>query len=280
MKISNLDIPPLLKRFGITPKKTLGQNFLQSSTALKEIIRAADLSAADTVLEVGAGIGNLTRYLAASARRVVAVELDDRLLPVLREVLADDPNVEIIHGDILRLQPGDVKLPAGYKVVANIPYYITSALIRHLLEADVKPGLLVLTLQSEVAQRMCAVPNDMNLLALSVQVYGSPKVIGRISAASFFPSPEVDSSIVRISLFDQPVIPVDRLELFFRLAKAGFSQKRKTLRNSLSGGMRLSTQAASDLLSKSGIDPMRRAETLTLAEWNSLTTQALALPQE
>jgi 16S rRNA (adenine1518-N6/adenine1519-N6)-dimethyltransferase len=160
---------------------------------------------------------------------------------------------------------------AGYKVVANIPYYITSALMRHLLESHPRPGMMVVTVQSDVAKRMCAVPDDMNLLALSIQVYGSPRIVGSIPSASFYPPPDVDSSVVSIQMFDEPLLPDEQLQIMFRIAKAGFSQKRKTLRNSLSGGLRLSTTDAGKLLEESGIDPMRRAETLSLSEWKTLT---------
>ncbi len=271
MSQSGIDIPSLLKRHGITPKKSLGQNFLISHSALKQIVQTANLSRNDVVLEIGAGVGNLTRLLGTQAGRVVAVELDNRMLLPLEEILGGFENVEIVHGDIMRLKPGGLGLIAGYKVVANIPYYITSALMRHLLESDPRPSLMVVTVQSDVAKRMCAVPDDMNLLALSIQVYGAPRIVGNISSTSFYPPPDVDSSIVSIQMFEQPFLPEEQLETLFRIAKAGFSQKRKTLRNSLSGGLRLSTADAGKLLNASGIDPMRRAETLSLSEWKALT---------
>ena len=271
MSQPSLDIHSLLKRYGITPKKSLGQNFLISHIALKQIVQAANLTNQDAVLEIGAGVGNLTRLLAAHALRVVAVEIDSRMLPPLEEVLQGFQNVKIVHGDILKLSPKDLGLTAGYKVVANIPYYITSALMRHLLETHPQPNLMVVTVQSDVAKRMCAVPNDMNLLALSIQVYGFPSIIGNIAAASFYPPPSVDSSIVSIQMFGEPVMPEAQVDTFFRLAKAGFSQKRKTLRNSISAGLRISTTEAGKMLEESGIDPMRRAETLSLSEWKNLT---------
>lgn len=275
MNLPGLDIPPLLKRYGIAPKKSLGQNFLISQSALKHIVQAAGLSRNEVVLEIGAGVGNLTRLLAAQAGKVVAVELDNRLLLPLEEVLGGFENVEIIQGDIMKLKPGGLGLLPGYKVVANIPYYITSALMRHLLESDPRPSFMVVTVQRDVANRMCAVPDEMNLLALSIQVYGAPKVVGNISSASFYPPPDVDSSIVSIQMFQQPFLPEEKLKVLFHLAKAGFSQKRKTLRNSLSAGLRLSTGDAGELLEASGIDPMRRAETLALPEWKILTEKFL-----
>jgi 16S rRNA (adenine1518-N6/adenine1519-N6)-dimethyltransferase len=195
-----------------------------------------------------------------------------------------------VQGDILALDPaglilgevrknGDLQ-STGYLVVANIPYYITSALIRHLLEAEVKPERMILTVQSEVAERITAAPGDMSLLALSVQVYGRPEVYAHIPAGAFYPTPKVDSAIVRVELFPSPVIPPDWLEAFFRLAKAGFSQKRKTLRNAVAGGMRWSKQEARELLKSAGIDPMRRAETLSLEEWRNLVKSYLSRDSE
>jgi 16S rRNA (adenine1518-N6/adenine1519-N6)-dimethyltransferase len=271
MNQNGFDIPSLLKRFGILPKKSLGQNFLTSISALNQIIQAANLTREDVVLEIGAGIGNLTRLLAAKAKRVVAVELDSRMLSPLEEMLQGSSNVEIVHGDILKLNPDTLGLRHAYKVVANIPYYITSILLRHLLESKPQPSQMIVTVQRDVAKRICAAPGEMNLLALSVQVYGSPHIAGEIPSASFYPPPEVDSSIVAIPMFAQPMLPEPHLKLLFRLAKAGFSQKRKTLRNSLSAGLRISTRDAGELLEKSGIDPMRRAETLSLLEWKNLT---------
>lgn len=237
---------------------------------MKRIIQAADLSPSALVLEVGPGLGSLTRLLAQTARRVVAVELDTHLFPALEEVLGGLGNVEIVQGDILALDPSRLMGEEGYAVVANIPYYITSALIRHLLEAKLKPVRLVLTVQREVAERICAGPGEMSLLALSVQVYGRPVVATRIPAGAFYPPPKVDSSVVRVDLYPEPRVPTQKLDGFFRLAKAGFSQKRKTLRNALSAGMAWPPARAAELLLSAGIDPMRRAETLSLEEWKAL----------
>lgn len=269
--LTPLHIPTLLKAHGLTPKKSMGQNFLVDSTALERIVEAAEIAPESAVLEVGPGLGSLTRYLARAARRVVAVELDGSLIPVLEDVLSGFGNVEIIHGDILTLDPAALMNQAGYWVVANIPYYITSNLIRHLLEAPLKPRRLVLTVQREVAERINARPGDMSLLALSVQVYGRPQIAARIPAGAFYPPPKVDSSAVRVDLYPEPLIPTNQLDTFFRLAKAGFGQKRKTLRNSLSAGLSLPGDQAADLLRSAGIDPMRRAETLSIEEWKALT---------
>ena len=233
---------------------------------------AAELPPDAQVLEIGPGIGSLTRLLAAAARRVVAVELDTHLLPVLEEVIGGSGNVEVIQGDILKLDPAQIMGPKGdgYYVVANIPYYITSAVIRHLLEAAAKPRRIVLTVQREVADRICAGPGDLSLLALSVQVYGRASIAARIPAGAFVPPPKVDSSVVRVDLYPQPLIAGERLGDFFQLIRAGFSQKRKTLRNALAGGMGWKPVQAEELLAAGRIDPMRRAETLALEEWQSL----------
>jgi 16S rRNA (adenine1518-N6/adenine1519-N6)-dimethyltransferase len=266
-----LNVHAILRKHQLFPKKGLGQNFLVDATALERIIQAAEIPPGCTVLEVGPGLGSLTRYLALSAERVVAVELDSALIAVLEEVLQEMPNVEVVHGDILELDPARLIGMDGYWVVANIPYYITSNLIRHLLEAPLKPQRIVLTVQREVAERINARPGEMSLLALSVQVYGRPRVVTRIPAGAFYPPPNVESAVVRVDLYPQPIIRVEQLDAFFRLARAGFGQKRKTLRNSLSAGLNQPAEQTVRLLQAAGIDPMRRAETLSIEEWKALT---------
>jgi 16S rRNA (adenine1518-N6/adenine1519-N6)-dimethyltransferase len=268
--LPRLEVASLLRQFGLRPKQGLGQNFLAAPGALRSVVAAAEIPPDADVLEVGPGLGHLTRYLARAARRVVAVELDPDLIPVLSQVLAKYGNVTVVQGDILALDPAGLMGQAGYLVVANIPYYITSALIRHLLEGGPRPAQIVLTIQSEVAERICAPAGEMSLLALGVQVYGRPQITARIPAGAFYPPPRVDSAVLKIELFPEPLIPVKRIERFFQLCKAGFSQKRKTLRNSLSAGLRLPPDAAAQLLRAAGIDPQRRAETLSLAEWAQL----------
>lgn len=269
------EIPPLnasavLKRHGLHADKSLGQNFLQDPFALEAITSAAEIQSTDTVLEVGPGLGSLTRYLAASAKQVVAVELDIDLLIPLRAVIAHYPNIRVVHGDILKLSPQKLVNEEDYIVVANIPYYITSAVIRHLLESHPKPRRIVLTIQKEVAERICAKPGDMSLLALSVQVYGKPHIAARIPANAFFPEPKVDSAVLSVDIYPAPLIKPEIIGSFFKMIKAGFSQKRKTLRNSLSSGLHISTSASAEMLTKANIDPMRRAETLSIDEWQTL----------
>jgi 16S rRNA (adenine1518-N6/adenine1519-N6)-dimethyltransferase len=269
-------VPPvhaveLLKQYGLRATKSLGQNFLDDPDALRLVAAAAEIRSSDTVLEIGPGLGSLTRYLAEQAHEVVAVELDPKFIPVLRQTLRLYHNTRIVLGDILALTSEELALPDRYIVAANIPYNITSGLVRHLLTSKRMPTRMVLTVQKEVAQRICALPPDMSLLSLSVQVYGEPRIVGQIPAEAFYPVPNVDSAIVRIEIYKTPKMPSELLPTFFQVAKAGFSQKRKTLRNSLSAGMRITREEAADLLLKTGIDPIRRAETLDLGEWEKLS---------
>jgi 16S rRNA (adenine1518-N6/adenine1519-N6)-dimethyltransferase len=277
VNLAPLDIHGLLNRYGIRPNKHLGQNFLTDTQALVCIVKTADIHANDTALEIGPGLGSLTRILAQYAACVLAIEIDPRLIAPLQDQFAQDSKVHIIQGDILTVDiielikeysPGD---SSNYVVVANIPYYITSALIRYLLELRQPPKRLVLTIQFEVAERICAQPGKMSLLALSVQVYGKPQLITRIPADAFYPIPKVDSAVVRLDSYPFPLIPRQNIKTFFRLAKAGFSQKRKTLRNALSAGMHWDPGQTEEILRKVNIDPMRRAETLGLEEWRALT---------
>ncbi len=272
------NIPPLnaaalLKQHRLRADKNLGQNFLQDPLALEKIVAAAEIQKTDSVLEIGPGLGSLTRYLSVTARDVVAVELYPKLAAVLQGVIKSCANVRLIQADILSCSPKELGLPENYIVAANIPYNITSAIIRHLLESKPKPRRIVLTIQKEVAERICETPPDMSLLALSVQVYGKPSISARIPAGAFFPTPKVDSAIVKIEIYPEPLIPSPLLPVFFKLSKAGFGQKRKTLRNSLAAGLKISTREAEALLANSKIDPQRRAETLSIEEWKALSEQ-------
>ncbi len=268
--IPPLNAPAVLKRYGLRADKSLGQNFLQDDSVLEKIADAAEILEDDCVLEIGPGLGSLTRYLAVSAKQVTAVELDFDLLAPLRAVLQPYQNVRVVHGDILKLSISKLIDQPNYIVAANIPYNITSAIIRHLLEGDIKPRRVVLTIQKEVAERICAAPGDLSLLALSVQVYGKPSIAAKIPAAAFHPAPKVDSAILRIDIYDEPLVPHDLINSFFKLTKAGFGQKRKTLRNSLASGLHITTTDAEALLTSAGIDFMRRAETLSIEEWKLL----------
>jgi 16S rRNA (adenine1518-N6/adenine1519-N6)-dimethyltransferase len=262
-----MDVRTILKRHDLRPSKGLGQNFLVDQAILEKIVAAAGLSSDDTVLEIGAGLGTLTKRLAQAAGRVVAVELDERMIGALREALRCD-NVALVQGDILALDPAELVAPATrYKVVANLPYYITSAVLRHLLEASLRPERMVVTVQREVAERIVARPGEMSLLSVSVQLYGRPQILFRIRPGSFYPSPEVESAVVRVDMHDTPPVDVADTDAFFRVAKAGFAQRRKQLRNTLAAGLHLPSKEVEAKLREAGVDPKRRAETLSLEEW-------------
>ena len=371
-------IREILRAYDLDPKKSLGQNFLTDGAYLDRIADAAELTPQDAVLEIGPGLGALTARLADRAGRVVAVELDDRLIPVLRGMFGTRKNVEIIHGDILALDPGamvgrtndgrpttndqrpttkderpttndqrlspasvrpssasvrpsssvvrpssssvrpsssvvrpsssvvrpssssvrpsssvvrpspssvrpssSVVRPPSYKVVANLPYYITNAVVRHLLEASPPPSLAVVMVQEEVAERICAEPGDMSLLSVAVQFYAEPSIAFRVPASAFYPRPNVDSAVLRLESRLHPAVvttdgttdgetPAVDVKRFFAIVRAGFSQKRKQLRNSLSGGLHLSKETVDAALHAAGIDPSRRAQTLSLFEWARL----------
>ena len=261
----------LLQRHGLRPSKSFGQHLLVSRPALDQIVAAADLQPSDSVLEVGAGTGVLTVELAQRAQRVVAVELDRAILPVLRETTRRFKNVEVIPRDLLAVQPVEVFGDAPYKLVANLPYYITALTLRHFLEAANPPRLLVVMVQREVAERMSAAPGDLSLLGLSVQFYGTPRIVARVPADAFYPPPQVDSAVVRVDLYPEPPLSGAERDRFFGIAHAGFAEKRKQIHNSLARNLHVAQTTVAGWLSEAGIDPMRRAETLSLDEWLRLT---------
>lgn len=271
-----MDTRQLIRRYGVQPKQSLAQNFLLDPVHLMRIAAAAELVANDTVLEIGPGLGTLTGLLAAQAGRVIAVELDDRLIPLLQEQFANQPQVQIVHGDILELAPdtlvqsAEPTSPVRYKVVANLPYYITSAVLRHLLEAAIQPTRIVVLVQKEVAERICAQPGDLSLLAVSVQYYAEPTLVHHVPAGAFYPPPKVDSAVLRLDVRPEPAVADVTPEAFFGIVRAGFSQKRKQLANTLSAGLHRAKADIIAILNRVGIDPKRRAETLTLAEWGML----------
>jgi 16S rRNA (adenine1518-N6/adenine1519-N6)-dimethyltransferase len=271
------DARRLLKRHSVRPLKRLGQHFMVDPRALNQVVAAAELGGSETVLEVGAGLGSLTRALAIEAGRVIAVELDPRLLPPLREVLHGLSSVEIVIGDILEM---DLKSTVGegpYLVVANIPYNITSTLIRHFLESMTAPQRMVLTIQREVAERVIAGPGQMSLLALGVRVYGTPTIRARVPARAFYPRPQVDSAVLRVDIHDRPTLDGKLLDPVFRLAKAGFGQRRKMLKNTLATGLDWSAAEAAGLLAEAGIGARARPQELDVEEWARLAGTALRL---
>ena len=270
MNLPALDILALLRSNGIHARKSLGQNFLNDAEALKKIIESAGISRQDVVLEIGAGPGCLTRYLALSSRQVIAVEMDPKLFPILTRVMSPFSNVSLICADIMKLDLNACIPADSYLVVANIPYYLTSAIIRRLLETQASPRRIVLTIQKEVAERICSEPGELNLLALSVQVYGQPVITAIIPADRFHPKPEVDSAILRIDRTEKPYFEPTELDHFFTIARAAFSQKRKTLRNSLSSGLHIAPARIEEILIRSGLDPQTRPQDVSLPEWKTL----------
>jgi 16S rRNA (adenine1518-N6/adenine1519-N6)-dimethyltransferase len=267
MALKPLHIPGLLRKFHLRPQKSLGQNFLADHNALLKIVEDSNVGSGDRVLEIGAGLGSLTRLLAVQAGLVVAVEIDSHLFPALRSVTQPFENVRLVQGDILEIPPGEIFTEDGYKVVANIPYYITSAVIRHLLEAEVRPERIVLTMQREVAERILNTDEKMSLLSLSVQVYGEAQIASHIPAECFYPRPQVDSSVLVIDVDEVPKLDRRATNELFRLAHIAFNQKRKMLRSSLRPTLGQDLETVSTLLERADIDPRQRPETLALADW-------------
>jgi len=277
-------IKNLLSAHSAHPSKRLGQHFLTDKMVLQKIIQAANLNPEDVVLEVGPGIGNLTLELAKIAKKIVAVEKDFKMVTILRETLRDHGNVEIVQDDILKVNIKTLNLkPKAYKIIANIPYYLTSHLIRKFLETDNPPKEMILMIQKEVAQRIVARPPRMNLLAVSVQFYAKPEIITFVSKKSFWPQPKIDSAIIKI-IIDKKQSAINK-DLFFKVAKVGFSQPRKQILNNLSKGLALSIPKGLKLnkelikswLGKNKILPTQRAETLSIKDWIKLTKTFLKL---
>lgn len=249
------------------PKKSLGQHWLEDPYTLETICQAATVSSTDTVLEIGPGLGTLTRSLVAQAKQVVAVEFDTDLANTLPSRVPAD-NLTVVHQDILSFDL--TSLPAGYKVVANIPYYLTSNLIRVLSESSNPPSMAVLLIQKEVAERVCAEPGSMSILSVTAQYYWQADLGVLVPAELFIPPPKVDSQVLILRYRQQPLFPDVDTKQFFRLVKAGFSQKRKTLVNSLSGGLAISKDEARELLEAANIVSSTRAQALGLNDWHRL----------
>lgn len=258
----------ICKRFDIKMSKKLGQNFLIKRGIVDEIVHAAELIPGEPVLEVGPGIGTLTQGLAQSGADVTAIELDRRLLEVLDTTLASYDNVRIIHGDVLKLDVPSIMNHKPFKVVANLPYYITTPIIMSLLESKLPIERLVVMVQKEVALRMVAKPGtkDYGALSVAVQYYTEPDIVLDVPPKSFLPAPAVTSSVIRCVLRDKPPVDVIDEKLFFRVVKAGFAQRRKTFANTMKT-TGLSKDRIEELLAKANIDGQRRGETFTLQEF-------------
>ncbi len=261
----------LLRRMGLQPRKGLGQHFLVSPGVLERIADAGDVGPDDTVVEIGPGLGALTEVLARKAGKVVALELDDELAEALKGVFADQPHVSIHHGDAMKTDIATlVPDSKPYKLVANLPYYVATAIVRRFLEADHKPSVIVVTVQREVAQSMSAPEGKTGLLGVATRFYGNPKIVSLVKPGSFYPPPKVTSAVLRIDVHPSPPVQVPSESGFFTLVRAGFSAPRKQLKGVLSHALKAPASEAEGALLTAGVDPTRRAETLTLEEWAAL----------
>lgn len=257
----------LLQRHGLAANPRLGQNFLVEDSIYDHILRAADLKTDDTVIEVGPGTGFLTERLVEKTKKVIAVEYDAGMVRLLNERFSDTPNLTIIHSDILKfwIQKSGVE-SRQYKVVANIPYYITSPLIRLFLQSECPPSLMVVLVQKEVAEKVCGL-TDKSLITLETQLFGRPEIVAIVPPSAFWPSPKVDSAILKIVPYAKPLVSAAKAEELIRLMKHGFAMKRKMLANSLAAGLHMKSSETREVFVKAGIDSDCRAEDLSLEEW-------------
>ncbi|TSC75903.1 MAG: hypothetical protein G01um101430_73 [Parcubacteria group bacterium Gr01-1014_30] len=269
----------VFKKHRIQPLKRLGQHFLVDKFALFKVISASELKTQNVVLEIGPGTGLLTQELAKRSRKVIAVEKDPKMIDILSETLKGFRNIEVMWGDILKMQSAKLKAKNSnvkFKIVGNLPFYLTAPVIRKFLEAKVQPELMVLVVQKEVAQRICSKPPKMNLLTVAVQFYADPKIVAYIPKTSFWPQPKVDSAILKITpRADKYEADKSFVNKFFRLVKAGFSHPRKQLVNNLSQGLKLNKEETVALLSQNNIKPEQRAETLSLENWRALAKSSI-----
>lgn len=264
----------LLRSFNIRPKKSLGQNFLHDPIWLERIVAGGDVGSDDLVLEIGSGAGSLTRCLALAAREVVTIELDQRFVPVIEHALKGFENVTVVTGDILDYELRELLSgldSSNFKVIANIPYYITGKLVRHLLQGSLRPRIIVLTVQREVAARMVAEVGEMSMLAVSVQFFCSARVLAHVPASVFYPSPDVDSSIVRLDVLPQSAWAHPDHHRFFSVVRSGFTHRRKQIQNAFVQGIGLPREQIVGALHAAGVDPRRRAQTLSIPEWARIT---------
>jgi 16S rRNA (adenine1518-N6/adenine1519-N6)-dimethyltransferase len=262
---------------GVRPVKALGQHFLSDHSVVNRIVAAAELSPDDAVIEVGPGLGVLTEKLAEVAGRIIAVEVDAGLAAKLREKLAEAPNVVIVERDVLELTPrelleaGGVAADAAYVVVANLPYNIGAAVVRRFLESERQPRRMVVMLQREVAESMTALPGDMSLLSVATQVYADARRLFNVPPRAFYPPPKVTSSVMRLDLRQEPLVPAGDQARFFRIVRAGFSAPRKQLRNSLAQGLRAPPSEVGERIESADLDPSLRPEQLSVFDWLALS---------
>lgn len=262
------DLKSLLNANGFWAKKSLGQNFLVDENAFDQIVAAAELQPTEAVVEVGPGTGFLTERLLAKAGRVIAVEYDEAMVRLLKLRFLSVRNLELVHHDALTFP-----VPSGaYKVVANIPYYITSPLLKHFLQSGNRPGLMVLLVQKEVAEKICGL-DGKSMVTTETQVFGRPQIMGLVPRTSFYPAPKVDSAILKIEVYPEPLVPQEQLKAFLRLVGFGFTQKRKKLSNALASGFHREVDEMRAILEKVGLDSNIRAEELEIADWLKLLTE-------
>ncbi len=259
----------LLQRLGLRAQKWLSQSFLTDPYVVRDIVQAAQITPEDQLLEIGPGLGVLTRALTAVAERVVAVELDRRLAELLPSLVPFRDRLEVVQADALDVDPAGL-FDGPYKVAANLPYAVTSPMLRHLLTARRKPDVMVVMVQKEVAERIAARPGDTSLLSIMVQLYSRVSVVRQVPASAFFPPPKVDSTVLKLDVYRELPVDVDDPESLLRLASAGFSRRRKQLHNALSEALWFPSGEVTRVLDAAGIDPARRAQTLTIGEWARL----------
>ena len=264
------ELQALLKQHNLWPKKRLGQNFLVDEKVFDQIIKASDLKPSDNVIEVGSGTGFLTERLIEKAGHVIAVEKDADMVRLLKKRFEKNENLEIIHADILKLRTKDYGLRTKkYKIVANIPYYITSPLLKHFLQSKNRPELMILLVQKEVAEKICGITGK-SLITIETQLFGHPEIVDIVPAKAFYPAPKVDSAILKIEVFKKPIVPEKQMSEFLQLVKFGFSQKRKKLSNTLGAGLHIKPSKMKEILLQADIDPDLRAEHLGIEEWKRL----------
>ena len=261
----------LIKQNNLKPDKLKGQNFCVDEKVLTAMVKAADLTANDTVLEVGAGFGFLTAELVKKAGHVIAVELEPAMAKILKNIQAVNDNLEVLEGDILRIQDNGLLMVDKFKIVANLPYSITSAFLRKFLTSGNRPSSMTLLLQREVAERICSSAGQMSMLAISVQLYARPKIVSFIPSSSFWPIPKVQSAIIKIDQLKPFPYSDVKEDKFWQVVKSGFSSKRKTLHNNLSNSLHLSKDQISEILAKVGLKITVRAQELSIENWRQLS---------
>jgi len=279
--IKSIRTKQVIEKFKFKFNKGLGQNFLIDEDVLNKIIEASELTKSDDVLEIGPGLGTLTAELAEKAGRVLTIELDDSLIPILKDSLKDYDNIELYHGDALKVNLEEVAkeyLKEPISICANLPYYITTPLINKFFKENLNIKNIVLMVQREVAERMAAAPGgkDYGALSLLVQYYSKPSIVMIVPPHSFIPQPKIDSAIIKLEVFKEPPVKVMDIDLFFRIIRSSFNQRRKTLSNSLKG-IGLSKDDMDLAFQKSSIDPVRRGETLSIYEFAHLSDEVYKL---